>query len=792
MSSKYNKTILFLFLTVTVIVAGLFVLQNNEIFTGSAESDDNFSGYAWSENMGWISFNCTNENNCSDSNYGVDLDMEFGDFSGYAWSENVGWIDFAPDGPYPGAPYRGAKYEYEDTGDVRRVTGWAKILTLGDDGWVKLHPDPWLSDWDQRRRLTIDHSDIGQDMAGFPVPVFLNGNAGGNNQDLGSVFDEVGSNSRKIAVAGPDAVEQLYVEVEKWDASEEEAILWVGSDDLDITSGTSTHLYLYYDNAQDDNDEYVAMGVNTTTSEMIWGEDRVLAQHLNEEPDGSSGDIRDSSLEGNHGTSRGGMGASNQTAGRLDGSLQFNGQDEYVEIPDDSSLSITDSITVSLWAKRNGDGSGSNPRLLSKDTTEAWGFLEDTGLVDGDNSLVWRINIGGTLITMDDAIPIPDQWTRYTGSFDGSVVSMYRNGSLVATTSASGSIGTNNKDLHIGGDSRESSYWNGQMDEVRVSETAVSPSFVSVAHSGEEDELLDWGSEEKHNYGVTADIWSGEFSGWAWNKSPHDNVTGVGWISFNCDDSGAGGCSDTDYNVQAHLDTVPEPVDMLSPNWNHANACSQGAKHAFLNWDVDDPDKGAVQEAYRLVVDDSQDVSEPNMVDTGRVEGDAKQYYLSPLDLEYGQSYSWWVRVWDNHEVYSSLKQYSTDPDTDNDDGEVHTFTVYEHEFPDPEFYHIPQSVSLGEDVEFTSTSTRYTATDPDDPTDCSTDTCFYDWTVPQGAILKEGDPDASSTIVLEFTEETSYSVGLQVSDTEGYGCSTSTNIEIKQSLPTWKEIKVE
>jgi hypothetical protein len=63
---------------------------------------------------------------------------------------------------------------------------------------------------------------------------------------------------------------------------------------------------------------------------------------------------------------------------------------------------------------------------------------------------------------------------------------------------------------------------------------------------------------------------------------------------------------------------------------------------------------------------------------------------------------------------------------------------------------------------------------------------------VPDGAILKDGDPDASSTIILEFTEETSYTVSLEVSDTEGYGCSTSTTIKVKQPLPTWREIKMD
>lgn len=58
--------------------------------------DDYLSGYAWSENLGWISLNCINTNSCEVSDYKITNDKE-GNLSGYAWGENIGWINFAPD-----------------------------------------------------------------------------------------------------------------------------------------------------------------------------------------------------------------------------------------------------------------------------------------------------------------------------------------------------------------------------------------------------------------------------------------------------------------------------------------------------------------------------------------------------------------------------------------------------------------------------------------------------------------------------------------------------------------------
>ncbi len=90
------------------------------------------TGYAWSENIGWIHFNPPLG--------GVFLDDATGNFSGYAWSENIGWIDFGPSAGFPAAPNYGAKADLA-TG---AVTGWAKAVEGGSaqsggwDGWIKM------------------------------------------------------------------------------------------------------------------------------------------------------------------------------------------------------------------------------------------------------------------------------------------------------------------------------------------------------------------------------------------------------------------------------------------------------------------------------------------------------------------------------------------------------------------------------------------------------------------------------------------------------------------------------
>ena len=89
-----------------------------------ASSSDNISGYAWSETIGWVSFNCTDPgSSCAPSNHGVTVNSLTGNLSGYAWSEHVGWISFDTAGTL-GCP--AGTCQAKITNGV--LSGWARAL----------------------------------------------------------------------------------------------------------------------------------------------------------------------------------------------------------------------------------------------------------------------------------------------------------------------------------------------------------------------------------------------------------------------------------------------------------------------------------------------------------------------------------------------------------------------------------------------------------------------------------------------------------------------------------------
>ncbi len=100
-------------------------------------------GYAWSNNIGWISMNCqdggvSQANICGVSNYGVTLDTSTNTFQGFGWSDNVGWVKF---GGLSGMPISGTNASYNST--TGAISGFARFCG-GRYGYSSWPTNQWL------------------------------------------------------------------------------------------------------------------------------------------------------------------------------------------------------------------------------------------------------------------------------------------------------------------------------------------------------------------------------------------------------------------------------------------------------------------------------------------------------------------------------------------------------------------------------------------------------------------------------------------------------------------------
>ncbi|MBU1132561.1 hypothetical protein KKC32_04955 [Patescibacteria group bacterium] len=127
-------------LIILILAASCFVAFS--YLNVSAAKNHKINGWAWSENIGWVSLNCYNQgisNKCANSDYGIDYDKNSGEISGWGYSENGGWLCFgsacedaglakSPDNEKPSA-------KINENG---MISGWANWTVLNENGWLKL------------------------------------------------------------------------------------------------------------------------------------------------------------------------------------------------------------------------------------------------------------------------------------------------------------------------------------------------------------------------------------------------------------------------------------------------------------------------------------------------------------------------------------------------------------------------------------------------------------------------------------------------------------------------------
>jgi len=123
----------------------LCCLSGGIIFAAIAQAanEDNVGGFAWSENIGWISFNNSTIDGVAGgggaTNYGVGIDQNTGVMSGYAWSENIGWISFNAgdvegcNGCTGNACLPTVATEADGAGN-HIITGWARVIAAVEAG----------------------------------------------------------------------------------------------------------------------------------------------------------------------------------------------------------------------------------------------------------------------------------------------------------------------------------------------------------------------------------------------------------------------------------------------------------------------------------------------------------------------------------------------------------------------------------------------------------------------------------------------------------------------------------
>jgi hypothetical protein len=104
------------------------------------------SGWAWSDQIGWISFNCNNPgigDTCATSDYKVTIVS--GEFTGWAWNDIIGWISFNCNNTGIGDTCTTVDYKVQTTWGAGSQTGnlISNIFDTNDSDGVAVNTIMW-------------------------------------------------------------------------------------------------------------------------------------------------------------------------------------------------------------------------------------------------------------------------------------------------------------------------------------------------------------------------------------------------------------------------------------------------------------------------------------------------------------------------------------------------------------------------------------------------------------------------------------------------------------------------
>lgn len=337
-----------------------------------------------------------------------------------------------------------------------------------------------------RKKLTIDQTKVDADLTDFPVLVKITNDAtmyAGCNSD--------GYDIRFTSSAGV----LLKYERESWSVAGNQvnACFWVKVPS--VAGATDTDFYIYYRTTDTADGE---------DKENVWDSYFVLVHHLTGADENA---LDDSTSNNNDITAKGSAPTFNESAKIYNGIL-LDGTDDFVSCPDVAVLRLTTKLTFEFWGYTHDAAEGyAFGKFWGSDGKRSYGMG-----FSGDEARMILGNAAGndhTVLASNDFNMSTNTWYHIAGSWDKTEGTMrvYSNGTASAVTAAKADdMATNDDRFTIGTLDGSGEFFDGILDEVRVSNEKRSNAWIKASYYSGANTLLTYGSEETGTYSVTDTI----------------------------------------------------------------------------------------------------------------------------------------------------------------------------------------------------------------------------------------------------------------------------------------------
>ena len=336
----------------------------------------------------------------------------------------------------------------------------------------------WYSGWQYRKKITIHSSRVsGGPHSNFPVLIKIT-----SDTQLAAHAQDDGDD---ILFTSSGGTVKLFHQRESFTKSTGALVAWVRVDSISSSADPDIYIYMYYGNSGA-GDQQSATGVWDSNYGGVW--------HLSETPDtnGYSEEILDSTSNGNDGNSQN-MSSNDQVSGKILGSLDFDGSNDFISISRASSLEPSTAITVEAWVNWDNHLASSYGAVVNKPKYEDSEPYVSYSLEQevSDPVFEFTINVNNTLRQTGRPTLGEDAWHHLVGTWSsGDYLRLYIDGVQASTSSSSysGSITYYNMPTTIGVNQvsyQNNSMLDGIVDEVRISKIARSAQWIRTEYNNQ-------------------------------------------------------------------------------------------------------------------------------------------------------------------------------------------------------------------------------------------------------------------------------------------------------------------
>lgn len=224
-----------------------------------------------------------------------------------------------------------------------------------------------------------------------------------------------------------------------------------------------------------------------------------------------NGNANDGSGNSNNGTVNGAS-LTTDRFNNANSAYEFDGNNDYILITDDDSLSFPDEkFTIAFWmynyANANSDGGIISKRIFGG-TQGQWEYSIHSGSASTAlNFYAWNDGGACTAFLDDDPVWTTNTWTHYVWVADGDTAKLYRDGKIMGMAprdtacqmiNAGGDVA-----IGVGGGFGQNAYFDGKIDDLGIWSRALTPCEIRELYTGDPFFLVVSNAANAYNgYGV--------------------------------------------------------------------------------------------------------------------------------------------------------------------------------------------------------------------------------------------------------------------------------------------------